>query len=622
MPTITAGGTPQTITLPEGQVLNVSGAAGAVGVVYRLNQTLGGTNSLESWAIGSAALSIGPFSGGQHFLLTCAAGSAVVSQSSAALNAPTFRTDGTAAGISQGGGPELSLAKLQKALPLIAFLGDSTFGQALQAGSTCTSLVYNGDGTATIGFGSPQGLVPGDDIGIQGANDGRYEIITGKVLSVSGNSYTYAIQGAAPTLSPDLPLSAVLRYTNRGGAAGPQPWADAFLGRRIHFENVSQIGDTGSKLLARFDVDVAPLRPDRVAVTFGANDCWLVYGGAVTVAGVLAGMQASAKALLAKCKAIGAAMDIFTPFPQNSGRAGWSTSGRDCYVQWRRWLIRWAAAEGLLVVDWATCTGGSVQVQNATDVNGNPTAGMNHSDLIHPQPPACMLAGRAYARLIAPIYGLPLSPRNISAITDSGLWLSTAFNGLFIGAGGTKVPGAGGAGTGADGAGPLAPGLTVKVETGAGVASYYQTPRTVAADGDPAGNWQGITLAAAAAGDRVSVAFPSLIGQIANGDLIRIQGQARLVGASLCKDLSISFVSQTAIAGNLLVSSMAAGTSQQSAYVEDFAYTLGIDAPVRATFNGYNPGAPTSFTPTLSFTAAAAGTFSLELAGWAPEKVN
>jgi len=75
MPTIIAGGTPQTINLPEGQALTVSGAAGTVGMLYRLDQALGGTNSLQSWRIGAGALPvIGPFAGQQRFLVTCTTG--------------------------------------------------------------------------------------------------------------------------------------------------------------------------------------------------------------------------------------------------------------------------------------------------------------------------------------------------------------------------------------------------------------------------------------------------------------------------------------------------------------------------------------------------------------------
>lgn len=90
MPTITAGGTPQTITLPEGQVLNVSGSAGTAGVVYRLNQALGGTNSLQSWPVKLGILAaIGPYAGQQRFLVTCAAGE--VTANVAAARPPSQR---------------------------------------------------------------------------------------------------------------------------------------------------------------------------------------------------------------------------------------------------------------------------------------------------------------------------------------------------------------------------------------------------------------------------------------------------------------------------------------------------------------------------------------------------
>ncbi|MGK5028498.1 SGNH/GDSL hydrolase family protein [Janthinobacterium sp. MDT1-19] len=82
-------GVNRVVTLPEGQVLNVSGSAGAAGVVYRLDPVLGGTNSLQSWTIGAGALApIGPYAGEQRFLVTCSAGSVDASMMAAVLGAP------------------------------------------------------------------------------------------------------------------------------------------------------------------------------------------------------------------------------------------------------------------------------------------------------------------------------------------------------------------------------------------------------------------------------------------------------------------------------------------------------------------------------------------------------
>jgi hypothetical protein len=86
MPTVTAGSTPQTINLSEGQVLNIYGVVGTAGVAYRLDPVLGGTNSLQSWTIGAGALAqIGPYAGLQRFLVTCSVGRVDVS-ANAVLN--------------------------------------------------------------------------------------------------------------------------------------------------------------------------------------------------------------------------------------------------------------------------------------------------------------------------------------------------------------------------------------------------------------------------------------------------------------------------------------------------------------------------------------------------------
>jgi lysophospholipase L1-like esterase len=74
--TIKAGESAKTITLQEGKALTLTGSTGAAGVAYLLDQVLGGTNSVRSWAIGSGALpQIGPYAGTQQFQITCAGGS-------------------------------------------------------------------------------------------------------------------------------------------------------------------------------------------------------------------------------------------------------------------------------------------------------------------------------------------------------------------------------------------------------------------------------------------------------------------------------------------------------------------------------------------------------------------
>ena len=69
-----------TVTLPEGQVLLITGAASTVGAASRV-----GTS--DSWVIGAGALpAIGPYAGAQNILIQCTTGSIVVSTQDASLS--------------------------------------------------------------------------------------------------------------------------------------------------------------------------------------------------------------------------------------------------------------------------------------------------------------------------------------------------------------------------------------------------------------------------------------------------------------------------------------------------------------------------------------------------------
>ena len=100
-------------TLPEGQILSVSGAPGTAGVAYLLDPLLGGTNSLQSWTIGAGALApIGGYAGEQRFLVTCSAGAVTATIASAALSGVQFaRTaSGAAIGLRTSSGQRVDVS--------------------------------------------------------------------------------------------------------------------------------------------------------------------------------------------------------------------------------------------------------------------------------------------------------------------------------------------------------------------------------------------------------------------------------------------------------------------------------------------------------------------------------
>lgn len=585
MPTITAGGTPQTITLPVGQVLNISGRPGTAGVVYRLDPVLGGTNSLESWPVEAGSLAaIGPYAGQQRFLATCSTGSVDVAMKSAVFQIK----------------PQTA-----KSLPIIVWFGDSTIAYSNAQSGNASSLVYNGNGTATIAFGGDQGFRVGDLMTVQGAVDAAYNTSrpTACVAQV-GNAYTYAINNPTmPVTTPDTGASILLCYPLKASAAGPIGLTHNMTGRKLRHINAGRNGDTIPQMLARFWTDVASWNPDRVVFCGGINDA---YAAGYS----LSQMKANIATLLQYCQQIGAKLDIVTPFPQINTRGSWSSAKNLVFLQWCRWLPQFAAANSLICESWGAAAAGTVQVQDPASVTGNPTATMYNADLVHPKNPATYCLAKRMAAVYNTIYPTGASTGG-RMVTDGGL----IANPTMLGSGGTPS-----AGAGTIAAGPIANGLGLTITAGAPVVTPYQTARTVAADGDLAGNWQGFSMAATAVGDQFTVAFPPLHTLVSNGDVVDFKVLARLaVGGNLVKEFYFFCNSQTGITGNNLVTDMQLATGQMGPYPEGFSVVTGAEIPVRGPVSIH--GAPTAFQPTIRITANASGTIALEIACASADKV-
>ena len=129
-----------------------------------------------------------------------------------------------------------------------------------------------------------------------------------------------------PAVTPDGGTEIAIRYANRASAAGPMTAMNALTGRNFRFINCGQIGDTITRLLERFDFDIAPFAAgNRILLTIGIND---IFGKGLS----LVQMQAAMRALWEKCKAIDAKLDILTPFLQMDTRKNWSAAKRDVFI--------------------------------------------------------------------------------------------------------------------------------------------------------------------------------------------------------------------------------------------------------------------------------------------------
>ena len=336
MPTITAGGTPQTITLPEGRILNVSGTAGTAGVVYRLDPVLGGTNSLQSWPVGAGALApIGPFPTEQHFLFTCTTGSIDATLADAVLRAVTVSSTGALLDAAGNTRPLIS-----RPIRNILRFGDSVidlseyFGLSFNvfAGGSCKFMpggvssvfrasVNTPDGVSRLGYSAARQTLwweaPGDTAGPEvPIKDGVFWIPSANPAYVLRVPITK--RWLAATDQVDTITSTPGERYMRKPEGGTQYAVEAMTGGRFNFlPNLGIGGNTVEDGAARLDQVLALIQGggvDLVEYRFLGNS---IVSGQVAPAVAVA----AAAAMIRQIIATGTPVIVYLLSPRKIGRA-------------------------------------------------------------------------------------------------------------------------------------------------------------------------------------------------------------------------------------------------------------------------------------------------------------
>lgn len=100
--TITARGH-STVTLQEGQAINIKVDSLGAGMVYFLDDAAGRGNSKQSWTLAaSQSLPIGPYAGTNRFRMTCSVGSVSYDVVDATVNVPQIVVSSSAPNNSDG----------------------------------------------------------------------------------------------------------------------------------------------------------------------------------------------------------------------------------------------------------------------------------------------------------------------------------------------------------------------------------------------------------------------------------------------------------------------------------------------------------------------------------------
>lgn len=486
------------------------------------------------------------------------------------------------------------VSKAGKSRPRIGIFGDSIAGYMHTLSGTATSLVNNGNGTATITTAASLGIQAGDAMGVVGAGDTGYHVLNTPCLSVTGSgpySYTYTLPSGSNPSTPDSGGTPAVVYPGRLFQAGFGAWAQALLKHDADFINLGIGGDTWARLLARFDRDVATASLTRLVICCGVND---VFASGLT----LAQIQTSALAVFAKAQALGIGIDVMISPPQSSSRGSWTTGKRDIFKSWRNWLIQYCGANGIGVIDWWAATAGSTPMVSPSDANLNPSSGMLF-DNVHPGAAGAMIGGKALAAYLRTF--IPRTDRLTVNAADGNMLP----NGVFSGSAGTNST-TGGTGTVADS-------WTISSTAGTPAVAASVVARTVANDGDAIGNNQRMAVTFGAANDTIRLAHASIHSQLTNGDTFRVAVSVKLsaTGAQFVKGLYLYVLSQTATTGNLQMYDLAYNSSAGAALPDGFDAVFEVPAYVRTPQATH--GAPSSVICYIEAVGAAAGTATIDV---------
>jgi len=530
----------------------------------------------------------------------------------------SYQTDssGNVSGLLGPNGEEITKAIAGNAksdTPKFLFIGDSTvfYGESVLPGSVSAATALNGEVTLTS---ASNPLVQVDDV-INVSETGLTHGYWGTnvaVTAISGAgpySYSYVPDGTPSIDTHPTPSSIAPGYALRRSSGGLGSEFRAQFGGGVEVINAGNGGDDALNVLTRLPYMLAKFNPTHVILTHGINDC---YRTSLTTAQITAAYAEMA----VLCKAYNATFEIVSPPPQPSTRSGWTTAKRDYMIALRAAQVEWCRDNSVPYLDWYSLGAALITAINPTDTSLNPTTNVIGTDNIHPSVLGNYLAGKALAAKYRTLYPTlrPLLPTNV---LDGGLFTDTAGAGcvLMTGTGGTAT-----AGAGTINAGSKATNVDIQISAGTATVTPYQTARTVANDGDALGNWQGVTIAAAAANDQVVFRLQAVHASVSNGDTVRVVGIGKIkTGFALVKDFSMTVISQTATTGNLIITERAGSAAQQAPHPEAATFYFDLLCPVRTPVGVH--GAPSSFRPQIQVTAVGAGTIEVEIARFACRKV-
>lgn len=415
-------------------------------------------------------------------------------------------------------GPERRPVALRQPVNTFAIVGDSITEYNFGTSGTISSFTDNGDGTATAAINVGSVVQVGDYVRVNNATATKYNTMRGLVTSIVANtSVTY--QMTAP-VSPVANSGGYFVYERYQSSIGWFTNANLLSGQRYSLLYNLGIGGIKSDQLRPFlDPLILPHRPRFVACMLGMND---VYAGDYT----LTLIKTYQRAIFDWVIDNGMTPIIVTCPPRNSGSSGWTAAKFAKHLQMVEWQKSIARELGCPLVDSWRAHDGTGTYASSTDAEADPSTTYS-PDGVHPGNVGAYALGNEFHRVISPL--IPANPifttcaaQNYTAGQITVGPGSILDNPTLTGTAGTKTAGSGTC------TGDVADSWTVEIESGTATATCSKVARTLASDGDLAGDWQRIVITNASGTSVVTFRTADIDSRVTNGDELQGGGLVRL----------------------------------------------------------------------------------------------
>ena len=360
-------------------------------------------------------------------------------------------------------------------------VGDSNTQFLYEQAPTPTAIVNNGDGTATITFAGSHNFSVGAYVFVNNAPAVAFNTF-GSPITAQVNSGTFSITYTLSSRNSPLTganaAATTVFYVQRLATLGYATWLQALQAKPMNYVVAAAGGATAAQCLTMYNDALATANAARcgdVIVMAGTNDIFRDGGSFDTV-------KASLKALVDRIVATfgGRVWWLLVP-PLTNTASAWSAGKQVIASRINRWIWRYAHEIGATPVDtWRASNNGTTCVNGAAT---NPDWSTNFAvaDLTHTAANGAYAIARAINTLMqqtAALQALQFQGGHSSVHAQGNVLPNTALTGTA----GTKTAGGGTI------TGTVPDSWTLEITSGTGTLTTTSPARTVAADGDAAGN--------------------------------------------------------------------------------------------------------------------------------------